>query len=284
MNNRNFIKTLIVGVLAFMAGTPAFSQSSNSMTDLEKLNRVEINTTEGSFTVALYDDTPVHRDNFLKLAREGFYDGIAFHRVIKDFMIQAGNPSTRPNATADDVERGEELVAEIVYPQHFHKRGALAAARTGDQVNPERRSSPSQFYIVTGRTFSPEQLTQLEHKNQQGKMQQIFNGLAQQYKDSIMSMRKARNVEGLQRLQDELAAKTRAEAEAHPFAFTPEQREAYTTVGGSPHLDDAYTVYGEVVSGMDVVEKIEKTPTGPGDKPIDDIRILSMKVIPPGKK
>ena len=275
-------KTLIGGVLAIMAGTPALSATNpTSMSATDNLTRVEVNTTAGSFTVALYNDTPGHRDNFLRLAKEGFYDGLTFHRVIKDFMIQGGNPSTRADGSTD---KQPEIDAEIVCPAHFHKRGALAAARTGDQINPERRSSGSQFYVVTGRRFSPEQLTGLEHNAQQNNMQQIFNGLAKEYKDSIMAMRKARNIEGLQKLQDALAARTKAEAEAHPFHFTPEQTEAYTTVGGAPHLDGSYTVFGEVVSGMDVIEKIENVPTKPGDEPVEDVKILSMKVIPPSSK
>lgn len=243
---------------------------------------VEFNTTEGNFTVRLFGDTPKHRDNFLKLVREGYYDGVLFHRVIDQFMIQTGDPDSK-NAPAGKMlgsgGPGYDIEAEIVFPQHFHKRGALAAARQGDQVNPERRSSGSQFYIVTGKQYNDSTIGQMERQMQMQQMQQIFNDLARENKDTIMALRRNRDTAGLNALQEELMAKTEKKAAENPATLTAAQREAYTTVGGTPHLDNQYTVFGEIVSGMEVVDKIEKAETDSHDRPVSDIKIISAKVV-----
>ncbi len=243
---------------------------------------VDIKTSVGDIRIRLYGETPKHRDNFLKLVEEGFYNDVLFHRVINQFMIQTGDPNSKGAPAGKSLGSGDpgyELDAEIVYPRLFHKRGALAAARTGDEVNPMRRSSGSQFYIVTGKVYNAGQLGQMEKQLQMQQMQSIFNGLATQYRDSIMNMRRNRDQAGLQALQEELVKKTEAEAAKNPAKFTPEQIEAYSTVGGTPHLDGTYTVFGEVVSGMDVVSKIETTPTGAMDRPKEDIKIISMAIV-----
>lgn len=243
---------------------------------------VEFKTTEGDVTLRLYGDTPKHRANFLKLVKEGYYDGLLFHRVIKDFMVQTGDPDSRNAAKGTMLGSGDPgytVEAEIIAPKYFNKRGALAAARTGDQVNPERRSSGSQFYIVTGRKFNEQQLRQMEHQLKQQGMQQIFESLVKEHRDTIMSLRRAKDQAGLQKLQDQLIAETEAKGASMDFSLTPEQREAYMTVGGAPHLDGAYTVFGEVISGMDVVDKIEGVATDSNDRPVDDVKIISAKVI-----
>lgn len=244
--------------------------------------RVEINTTAGKIVIELYNDTPRHRDNFLKLASEGFYDGLLFHRVIKDFMIQTGDPDSRNAAKGAMLGAGNsgyEIDAEILCPTHINKRGALAAARTGDNVNPQRRSSGSQFYIVTGRKFTDGQLDQMEYRATQQRMQDAFNRMAAENRDSIMSMRRNRDTAGLQKLQEELAAKAEAEGNANPFKYSAEQREVYKEQGGAPHLDGAYTVFGEVVEGLDIVEKIEGVATDGNDRPLEDVKIISTKVL-----
>ena len=243
---------------------------------------VDIKTSVGDIRIRLYGETPKHRDNFLKLVKEGFYEDVLFHRVINQFMIQTGDPSSKGAPAGKSLGTGGpgyDIDAEIIYPQYFHKRGALAAARQGDEVNPDRRSSGSQFYIVTGKVYNAGQLAQMEKQLQYQQMQTIFNDLAKQHRDTIMAMRRNRDQAGLQALQEELVKKTEAEAAKNPAKFTQAQIDAYTTVGGTPHLDGTYTVFGEVVEGMDVVAKIETTATGAQDRPKEDIKIISMTIV-----
>lgn len=206
--------------------------------------RVEMQTTMGNIVLELSDRTPIHRDNFMQLVEEHYFDSLLFHRVIENFMIQGGDPRTREisgrDFFADGPETGnprywEDIPAEIDFPALYHKRGALAAAREGDDVNPERRSSRTQFYIVWGRTFSDEQLD------------------AQQ-------QRITRATEGKVMLPDSI-------------------REVYKTVGGTPHLDGQYTVFGQVVSGLDVVDRIQRSATDSLDRPVEDVRILKAKIV-----
>ena len=235
--------------------------------------KVKIQTRLGDIVVRLYDETPIHRDNFLKLAKEGYYDGTLFHRVIKDFMIQGGDPDSKGAPTGKMLGVGGPdytLEAEIK-DGIFHKRGALAAARQGDEVNPERRSSGSQFYIVWGQVSNEGQLKQFSKQLKMQQVQQAFNALAANHRDEIMQMRRERNRAGLQELQDKLAAE--AESQVKDGGLTEEQQKIYSTVGGTPHLDGQYTVFGEVEEGLDVVEMIQGTATGRGDRPIDDIEM-----------
>jgi cyclophilin family peptidyl-prolyl cis-trans isomerase len=187
--------------------------------DAQKQTNVLIQTSMGDITIALYNDTPLHRDNFIKLANDGFYSGSIFHRVIKGFMIQGGG------APAGKPETNYLIPAEIL-PNHIHKKGALAAARTN---NPKKESSGSQFYIVQGQVYTDAQLSQFEA--QRG------------------------------------------------IKFSEEQRKTYTTVGGTPHLDGEYTVYGEVIQGLDIVDKIAAVKTQPGDRPLEAVTIISVKVL-----
>ena len=237
--------------------------------------KVRIKTTEGDILVRLYDETPKHRDNFLKLAGEGFFDGTLFHRVIKDFMIQGGDPDSKGAPKGKMLGTGGPdytLPAEFVYPKLFHKRGALSAARLGDEVNPERESSGSQFYIVWGKTYKSAELKQMERQLEMQQEQTVFNKLAKENRDKIMELRRNRDRAGLQELQDELSAETKAIClEKGKPTFTDEQREAYTTVGGTPFLDNQYTVFGEVEEGLDVVEKIQNCETMRGDRPAEDV-------------
>lgn len=237
--------------------------------------KVRIKTTEGDILVRLYDETPKHRDNFLKLAGEGYFDGTLFHRVIKDFMIQGGDPDSKGAPKGKMLGTGGPdytLPAEFVYPKLFHKRGALSAARLGDEVNPERESSGSQFYIVWGKTYKSAELKQMERQLEMQQEQTVFNKLAKENRDKIMELRRNRDRAGLQELQDELIAETKALClEKGKPTFTDEQREAYTTVGGTPFLDNQYTVFGEVEEGLDVVEKIQNCETMRGDRPAEDV-------------
>ena len=276
------INKLSIIIIIFSLLTMSCEMKKNTANAQSNNVCVEIKTTMGDIVVKLYNETPAHRDNFIKLAKEGYYDGTLFHRVINQFMIQGGDGDSR-NATPDQMlgmgDPGYRLPAEFVYPQYFHKKGALAAARQGDDTNPKKESSGSQFYIVTGKAYNEGQLKQMEGQLAMRQKQTIFNNLALQYRDSIMNMRKNRDQMGLQNLQNELIAKTEAEAAKNPASFTEEQRQAYSTVGGTPHLDNDYTVFGEIVSGMEVVAKIEKAATNSQDRPNEDIKIISAQIV-----
>jgi cyclophilin family peptidyl-prolyl cis-trans isomerase len=235
----------------------------------------------GNMTVKLYDETPLHRDNFVKLVESGFYDGLQFHRVIKDFMIQGGDPDSK-DAPADKQlgagGPGYNIPAEFVYPKYFHKRGALSAARQADQVNPQKESSGSQFYIVWGTTYNDRQLDEMESNMSNREMQKVFNELANARRSEIQDLYAKQDQEALSKIQEELIEQTKAKVGSDAIRLTPEQREAYKTIGGTPHLDNDYTVFGEVVEGLDVVGKIESTATGAGDKPKEPIT-MKMTII-----
>ena len=241
---------------------------------------IEIITSEGPIKVRLYGDTPAHRDNFIKLAEEGYYDGVLFHRVIKDFMVQTGDPDSRdaaPGARLGSGDPGYTLEAEILYPKHYHKYGALAAARTGDAVNPERRSSGSQFYIVTGQKQSASTIEQTERRMANDVRQQYWMKLMKQNASKIKELQAAGDREALEQFRQELIAQL--EAEVKVPELPAQLKEDYVAVGGTPHLDNQYTVFGEVVEGMDTVEKIQNAETDASDRPKEDIKILSVKVI-----
>ena len=225
------LRFLIVA-LVFAAYVPTMAQS----------RQVMLETTAGNIVVTLYDDTPKHRDNFLKLVNEQFYDSLLFHRVIKNFMIQGGDPTSRHaepgvmlgNGSLDYTVESEFFDAEgrLLHP---HQRGAVAMAREGDRSNPERRSGGCQFYIVWGKTYSTQQLYQIGDKVE--------------------------------------------EQTDHRVKMTEELLELYRKTGGSPHLDGQYTVFGQVTEGLDVVERIQQAMVDDYDRPIDDIRILKARVV-----
>ena len=271
-----FILTVCLVVLA------ACGAGSKKSTDMEKRTQVKIETTLGDIVVELYNETPKHRDNFIKLAKEGVYDSTLFHRVIRQFMIQAGDPESKNAADTAHLGSGDvgyTIPAEFV-PKFFHKKGALAAARMGDDVNPERASSGCQFYIVTGRKFRESQLLDMAGQKNNARMDTIFNQLARKHMKEIYKLKKANDQDALLELQDSLEAQAYAiYKEEEPFMFTPEQLSAYSTIGGAPHLDGAYTVFGQVVSGMETVEKIEGTKTGKADRPVENVRILKATVL-----
>lgn len=276
---RNLIVLLTILVCGLTACKPGQKKDGN----MEKETKLKIETSAGDIVVKLYNETPQHRDNFIKLAENGTYEGTLFHRVIKDFMIQAGDPDSK-NAPkgkalgAGDV--GYTIPAEFVYPKLFHKKGVLSAARQGDNVNPKKESSGCQFYIVTGKVYSDSTLLGMEQQMGQMRLNNAFNALAQKHTKEIYKMRKANDQDGLMNLQDSLIAQAEAQVAAEPeFHFTPEQVKAYTTVGGTPHLDGEYTVFGEVLEGMDVVENIQKVKTDRSDRPEEDVVIKKVTVI-----
>ena len=245
--------------------------------------RLKIKTTEGDIIIRLYDETPKHRDNFLKLVKEEYFNGTLFHRVIKDFMIQGGDPDSKNAPKGKMLGTGGPdytIPAEFVYPQYFHKRGALSAARTGDEVNPNRESSGSQFYIVWGKTFKPAELKQMEHQMAMQQEQQVFNQLTREHHEEIMTLRRNRDRAGLQELQDKLIEQTKitCKQQGKP-SFTEEQIEVYTNIGGTPFLDNQYTVFGEVEEGLDIVERIQNCDTDRNDRPTEDVKIETIDLL-----
>ena len=257
--------------------------SSMTIEAKAKSNIVLIETSLGNIKIRLYDETPQHRDNFLKLVEQGFYNDLLFHRVIKDFMVQGGDPDSKGASTGKSLGSGGpgyQIPAEILYPQLFHKRGALSAARTGDQINPMKASSGSQFYIVWGSVYSDTQLAGMDQQKKQQAMQTYFGNLANERRETIQALYDSKNQAELDALQKELVALTEAEFANNPEkgGLTAEQKKAYSTVGGTPHLDGEYTVFGEVVEGLDIVEKIQSCQTGANDRPKADIT-MKMEVV-----
>lgn len=237
--------------------------------------KVKIETPFGEMIAVLYNETPEHRDNFIKLTKDGFYDDLLFHRVIEEFMIQGGDPESK---NADGEKRlgsggpGYQIPAEI-QRNLFHKRGALSAARQGDQVNPERKSSGSQFYIVQGKTFTDEELTRIEDQQNQNLKTKIFQEIANGYQDTIQALQMSGNQEGILKMRDTIIEKMEAKFATieNKFEIPEEQKEIYKTIGGTPFLDNAYTVFGEVIEGLDVIDSIAAQQTNTADRPLQDI-------------
>ena len=282
---RNFILSFILVALTLLSCSASNSSESapkQVKNDKSKMTKVELQTSLGNIVVELYNETPQHRDNFIKLVKDGYYDGVLFHRVIKDFMIQTGDGNSKtagPDDMLGDGDPGYTIPAEFVYPKYFHKRGALAAARTGDQVNPERRSSGSQFYIVTGKIYGSDELKMMSQRMADMKKQDIFRRLVTENRSKIEELQRNQDNAGMQELQNELIQITEAEAAQSASAMTDEQIDAYTSVGGTPHLDGQYTVFGQVIEGMDVVDKIQNAQTGRADRPVTDIKIIKATLL-----
>lgn len=277
-------KTVILFIImATLMGSCGAKGRSGSSAPVEPETEILFKTTMGDVRIKLYNETTEHRFNFVRLVSENYFDSILFHRVIRDFMIQAGDPESKG---ADKGTRlgaggpGYTIPAEFVYPKYFHKRGALSAARQADQVNPERRSSGSQFYIVTGKKYRENELRGMEQQLQQQENQNIFNGLCMENRELIVKLQNDNDEDGLMRLQKQLNEKLDSIVRAKGrFHFTDEQVRAYTTEGGTPFLDNQYTVFGEVIDGMDVVDRIQKARTDANDRPEEDVMIISAEVV-----
>lgn len=230
------MKKIFLSLLSLLFFATAFTQKDSTLKKKDRKKDVLLQTTMGDITIRLSDSTPQHRDNFLKLVKVHFYDGILFHRVIKDFMIQAGDPNSKtakPGEALGNGGPGYTIPAEF-RTTLFHKKGVIAAARMGDNVNPEKASSGSQFYLAQGKKFTDEELDNLEKSRLGGRKIPVH------------------------------------------------QREVYKTTGGIPHLDQGYTVFGEIVKGLDVVDKIAAVATSKGadrDRPLEDIKIIAAKLV-----
>ena len=247
---------------------------------------VLIKTAYGNIKIRLYNETPIHRDNFIKLVSEGFYDSLLFHRVINNFMIQGGDPDSKnakKGQTLGNGGPGYTLPAEFK-PDLFHKKGALAAAREGDRVNPEKRSSGSQFYIVQGKIYTPEELSVMEDRlNQNIKVDLIRKYIMApenaKLKAKIDSLQKIKKYDEVNLLVKDIESAIKDDYDkADKFKFTEKQKELYTTIGGTPHLDGAYTVFGEVIEGLDVIDKIAEVKTDNNNRPLEDV-VMSITVV-----
>lgn len=237
---------------------------------------VLISTSAGDIKIRLYDETPVHRDNFIRLVKSKYYEGIIFHRVIKDFMIQTGDMATRPGKPLSDTLENYTIPAEF-RPSLYHKKGAVAAARMGNDVNPQMRSSGTQFYIVQGVKLSDTDLDVTEQRINNSRKQAEFIRLLTEVADSnrkfnlnltdaeIQERASLRLFEILEKVPD--------------HKLTEEQRNVYKTIGGVPRLDGTYTVFGEVTEGLDIVDSIAAVETNDSDKPVNDIKIIKMKLV-----
>ena len=239
--------------------------------------QIVIVTDYGDIELQLYDKTPQHRANFIKLAKEGFYDGLLFHRVINGFMIQGGSPDSKdakPGTRLGTGGPGYTVPAEFV-PEYIHKRGALAAARQSDNVNPERASSGSQFYIVHGKPYTDEQLNQVEEQIAYGNATQMFYQYLREEEEAMQTA-------GQTVIRDSVQMRANRKATAwlreNPYKMRDEDRQIYTTIGGAPHLDGDYTVFGEVIKGLDVIDKIASLETDDADRPKVDVVIKKMRV------
>lgn len=235
------MKKTILFLLLMLVQLPMWCQNDSLIVKTDSSDvrhQVLLQTSMGDIVVELYNETPLHRDNFLKLVKSGYYDGILWHRVIADFMIQAGDSTTRhaaPGAKVGEYDLDYRIPAEFRFPKYFHKRGAVAAAREGDAENPERKSSATQFYIVWGYNCGPRAMA-----SYQTRLDSITGG---------------------------------------EIKFPKDVRQAYWDKGGTPWLDGQYTVFGEVVKGLDIVGKIDQVATDQDDRPLKDVRIVKATVL-----
>lgn len=248
--------------------------------------QVRIETSEGDIVVRLYDDTPLHRDNFVRNAQAGIYDGILFNRIVPDMVIQAGDTSlkvdgqgaARSNGKLDSSKKAETIPAEIVYPRHFHKQGALAAAREPDSINPRRESSALQWYIVTGKKQTSAQLAELQALLYEAKVAACFERLQREHAEELAALKATDRS-----AQQELLSRLQIEAEETlvknpPAPFNEVQKQTYARIGGAPHLDGEYTVFGEVVEGMPIALRIGRTPVDAKEHPRRQVYIKRIVV------
>ncbi len=271
---RKYLKHIILSISLILVIKLGFSQTFSPETIL-------ISTPYGNMKLKLFNETPKHRDNFLKLVREHFYDSLLFHRVIEGFMIQGGDPDSKyaePAKLLGDGDLKYTIPAEFV-PALCHKKGMLCAARNGDDVNPEKASSAAQFYIVQGKVRTEEDLISFEKRINKPIIVKIKEDILNNpenalLKEKIATAKKEQNNDSLMvyfkvvnKLVDEEYAKT-----PH-YTFPPEHKTIYKTIGGAPHLDSQYTIFGEVIEGLDVIDKIAAVGKNKDDRPLIEVRM-----------
>ena len=269
------MKHLLIKTYLFLAIAATSSCSFSQNKPVPEGPMVLIKTKYGDMKVVLYNQTPLHRDNFMKLTKERVFDSLIFHRVIKGFMVQGGDPKSK-RATQEQVLGDGDLnytvPAEIV-PGIIHKKGVIAAARNGDEENPERRSSATQFYLAQGKVYKLDDVPSIELNLNNRAAESLFLKLKSEKIDTLMLFQMARNKEGYDKLLEKLKQKAILQVDKNPVRLTKQQIETYTTLGGIPHLDGAYTVFGEVIDGLSVIDSIAAQPTGLNDRPLENIRM-----------
>jgi len=244
---------------------------------------VIIETNLGTMKAKLYDDTPIHRDHFIRLAKAGQYDGTLFYRVIKNFMIQGGSSDSRNAAPGQELGYGEEITIKAeIKPEHYHKKGALAAPRQPDATNPQKKSDIAQFYIVQGRKYSLEELNSIENKvNNPIKKSIQRKYYTKEKKDTLASLRALKKVTEFRAIANKIKQQicTEWEANTQKLIIPENKKNDYSTLGGLYHLDNEYTVFGEVIEGLDVIDKIAAQQTDKKDRPLADVKIIRVKII-----
>ena len=278
----NFWKTLKITRIALILSPIVFMASKCSEGKMKNLYTIE--TSYGNIIVQLYDETPGHRDNFIKLVNEGFYDSLLFHRVMPEFMVQGGDPDSKnaqPGVQLGNGGPGYTIPAEFV-DTLFHKRGALAAARQGDDVNPNKESSGSQFYIVQGKQFSKKELNQFQtfktrSLQQQAQQNYMSDSASVWIREGYRRAVEAKNNDSIAHYQ-QLFQNGLMEAvnSVDSVVFTQQQIDAYTTIGGAPHLDGGYTVFGQVVEGLNIIDSIAMVPRDRANRPLENV-VFSIK-------
>jgi cyclophilin family peptidyl-prolyl cis-trans isomerase len=273
MITKIYIPILFFLILAFCCGNkPQTEGNSDKM--------VLIKTKFGDMKVKLYNETPKHRDNFLKLTSSGFYNDLLFHRVINGFMIQGGDPDSKgasPQKRLGGGGPGYEIPAEI-NSNLFHKKGALAAARTGDNVNPERKSSGSQFYIVQGKAWNEPTMKLYEEKQKTLLLKAEATKITKVRQKEIDRLQKEDKKDSLEIVLGYIQKEAEKRVDVSQYTFSSEKRKVYSTIGGTPQLDGAYTVFGEVVEGLNIIDSIANVKTAPGDRPIEDVKFQIIEI------
>ncbi|HXC04619.1 MAG TPA: peptidylprolyl isomerase [Bacteroidia bacterium] len=267
-------------ILVFFLISTAYAQKKGQKLVKEKETRILLHTDLGDMKIRLFNETPKHRDNFIKLVKDSTLNGTLFHRVIEGFMIQGGDVDSKkaaPGIPLGNGNVGYTIPAEF-NPNYFHKKGALAGARESDEVNPRKESSGCQFYIVQGKTFTDSILNQLELRMKGQLLQQLFTEYINKPENiatrtNLIRLQQQQKGDSMQLLIAPIQPVLDKELEKHPYKFTEEQRNAYKTIGGAPHLDGGYTVFGEVYEGLDVVDKIAAVEKDQNDRPKKDIHV-----------
>lgn len=278
---KKFLFLLMLPVFGYAA-----LQNSQSEPD-EKKTYVVITTKYGEIKAILYDETPLHRDNFIKNVNAGVYDSLLFHRVIKDFMIQGGDPDSKKAKPGDLLGNGglNYTIPAEFNTKYFHKKGALAAARQGDDVNPKKESSSTQFYIVQGQVFTDQSIKKIEARIDQMTQQSIFFELLnlaanadkkKEFEAAYAAKDQQKTMDIYNGFKDQI--QTIFKERGGNYILPADKKEAYKTIGGAPHLDGSYTVFGEVVSGLNIIDSIAKVKTDGNNRPLTDVR-YSIKIV-----